>query len=62
MLRTSLLFVVLFTLATGYSQDRKAQLPEDLKAELVKAGFLEQDFADVVVKDEYTTRHNGVAW
>jgi hypothetical protein len=60
MLRTSLLFVVLFTLVTGYSQDRTAQLPEDLKAELVKAGFLEQDLADVVVKDEYTTRHNGV--
>ena len=60
MLRTSLFFVVLFTLATGYSQDRTAQLPEDLKSELVKAGFLEQDLADVVVKDEYTTKHNGV--
>jgi extracellular elastinolytic metalloproteinase len=32
----------------------------DVKAELVKAGYLEQDLADLVVKDDYGTKHNGL--
>lgn len=43
-----------------HAQDRKADLPADVRATLARAGYLEQDLADLVVKDEYTTAHNGV--
>ena len=42
------------------AQDRKADLPADVRATLTRAGYLEQDLSDLVVKDEYTTAHNGV--
>lgn len=60
MLRTLTTSIVALSFLCGYSQDRPLPLPPDVKAELVKAGYLEQDLADLVVKDDYGTKHNGL--
>jgi len=62
MLLRSLLPAIVLALLPGLStaQDRKVDLPADVRSTLARAGYLEQDLADLVVKDEYTTAHNGV--
>ena len=58
MLRSLTTSIVALSFLCGYSQDRPLSLPPDVKAELVKAGHLEQDLADLVVKDDYQTKLN----
>ncbi len=60
-LRHSLLHLLALAIPfTLSAQEKRATLPTDVQAELIRSGFLEQDLADMVEKDNYTTEHNGV--
>ena len=56
----TLSFCLFAVLLPGLAQDRPATLPDDVRAELIKGGFLDQDLIDLVAKDDYRTAHNGV--
>jgi hypothetical protein len=43
-----------------HAQDRKADVPADIRKDLEREGYTEQDLADLVIKDDYTSTHNGV--
>ncbi|MFN9324293.1 MAG: hypothetical protein ACK6A5_02765, partial [Flavobacteriales bacterium] len=60
-LRHSLLHLLALAIPfTLSAQEKRATLPTDVQAELIRSGFLEQDLVDLVEKDNYTTKHNGV--
>lgn len=58
---TALLSLVLFvsTFRTS-AQAPLADAAARARAELIKQGFLEQDLQELVVKDDYSTKHNGM--
>lgn len=62
MLTTRTLLPILFFLS-AFHNGALAQLADAAsraRAELIKQGFLEQDLQDLVVKDDYGTKHNGM--
>ncbi|HMC98387.1 MAG TPA: M36 family metallopeptidase, partial [Flavobacteriales bacterium] len=54
------LFTMLTLGARLSAQERPGVLPDQIARQLKEAGFAEEDLADLAVKDDYHTAHNGL--